>query len=165
MLAPESAGSEGLPMLSDDVFRARLEATIASLRYWVPTISDTAAVHETAGDSYWKLAVMPHVAGACPFELMLRADQHYDLVLDGERFEDRPIESVEMFVPLVTAITDGRVIKRSANAAESARLLTVDMIVDLGDGKSWRAGRTIAAAASRFAEPLITDRRYLPYRR
>lgn len=152
-------------MLSDDVYRARLDATIASLRYWVPTIADTAAAREAAGESYWKLAVTPHVAGACPFELMLRADQHYDLVLDGERFEDRPIDSVELFVPLVTAITDGHVIKRRTTTAESGRLLSIDMIVDMGAGQSWRAGRTLGPVTAPAPEPLITDRRYLPYRR
>lgn len=150
-------------MLSDDVFRARLDATIASLRYWVPTIADTATSREATGESYWKLAVTPQVCGACPFELMLRGDQHYDLVLDGERFEDRAVESVELFVPLVTAITDGHVIKRRTTTAESGRLVSIDMIVDLGAGKSWSAGRSLGATTA--GTPLIADRCYLPYRR
>jgi hypothetical protein len=153
-------------MLPDDVFRSRLEATVAALRYWVPTVSDAAAVTETAGEGYWKLAVRPFVATACPFDLMLRADQHYDITIAGEAFEDQPIESLEAFVPLITAIADGRVVQRLRIAEASGRPLSIETIVKLPDGRLWSASRSLASATSaREPETLLKDRHFLPYRR
>ncbi len=99
-------------MYSDDVYRSRLEVTIASLRYWLPSIGDAATVGEDETADYWKVWVKPHTATACPFELMLRADQHYDIVIGNEAFEDCPIESLDMFQPLAAGIAEGNVMHR-----------------------------------------------------
>ena len=61
-------------MLPDDVFRARLQATITALQYWAPSIADAARLHESETGDYWKITVMPEVASACPFELTLHAE-------------------------------------------------------------------------------------------
>lgn len=153
-------------MLPDDVFRSRLEATVAALRYWVPTVSDAAKVTETAGDGYWKLAVRPFVATACPFDLMLRADQRYDITIAGETFEDLPVESLETFVPLITAIAEGRVVQRLRIAEASGRPLSLETIVRFPDSKLWSASRSLAPpAAAREPETLLKDKHFLPYRR
>lgn len=152
-------------MLPHDVFRARLEATIASLRYWVPTIADTATASETAGEGYWRIAVAPHVAQACPFALMLRADQMYDLVIAGETFEDRPISALDMFVPLATAIAEGRVVRRQTYAAASGRLIAEETIVDLGNGGILREVRPQPGPNPGECEVVVRDRHFLPYRR
>ena len=56
-------------MLPDDVFRSRLQSTITALRYWAPSVADTARLEETETSDYWKIIVAPAVASACPFEL------------------------------------------------------------------------------------------------
>ncbi len=153
-------------MLPDDVFRSRLEATVAALRYWVPTVADAAKVSETSGDGYWKLSVRPFVATACPFDLMLRADQRYDVTIAGETFEDLPIENLEAFVPLITAIADGRIVQRQRIAEASGRPLSIETIVKLPDGTLWSASRSLVpVAAAREPETLLKDRHFLPYRR
>lgn len=152
-------------MLSDDVFRTRLEATIASLRYWVPTIADTAKVSETSGDGWWRLSIAPKLKTACPFTLMLRGDQMCDLVVAGETFEDRPITALELFVPLATAIAEGRVVRRETLASASGRLIAVETIIALPGGQSWREVRPIPGPHPGEDDVVTRDQHFLPYRR
>ncbi len=63
----------------------------------------------------------PAVSAACPFELMLRADQHFDIVVAGEMFEDQSVASLELFLPLVDAIAAGRVIQRHTESSADRR--------------------------------------------
>lgn len=154
-------------MTSDDVFRARLESTIASLRYWVPQIADTARIEEAQAPGFWKIMVTPHVAGACPFELMLRSNQSYGLVVDCETYENLPSGTFNAFVPLVEAISEGRVIERQLVSAATGELLRVSMIVDLPDGTLWEAGREVGPAVEPVNGLALEnrDRHFLPYRR
>lgn len=151
-------------MLSDDVFRARLQTTIASLRYWVPQIADAACIEESEGPGYWKITITPKVRGACPFELMLRESQHFDLVLADETYEDRPIETLDLFLPLVEGIAGGRVVQRRFVSAMTGRERDVESVVDTGGGKQWRDRRVSAAAVD--AEGIEQhDVHFLPYHR
>lgn len=153
-------------MISDDVFRSHLQATIAALRYWVPTIADAAHIEQTENHDFWKLAVTPNVRGPCPFELMLRADQHFDIMIAGETYEDQPIKSLAVFVPLVQAIASGRVVQRRTESLATGAELALETRVDIDDGQLWTARRVLpggAAIASSHVE--IRDRHFLPYRR
>lgn len=153
-------------MVADDVFRSRLQATIAALRYWVPTIADAAHIEQTEGHDSWKLSVTPAVPAACPFELMLRADQHFDIVIAGEMFEDRSIPSLDLFVPLVTAIADGHVIQRWSESPATGARLAVETRVTLDDGSLWSERRVLpGGAVIAPADIAIRDRHFLPYRR
>lgn len=154
-------------MSPDDAFLARLQATIASLRYWVPTIADTAHVEELDTPESWKLGATPRVPAACPFELLLRGDQRYDILIAGEAFEDLPITSLDMFVPLVEAIAAGKVIQRIASSAVTGADHWIETVVALGGGDAWRQRRELAALPP-GADPrglLVTERHFLPYRR
>lgn len=154
-------------MTSDDVFRARLESTIASLRYWVPQIADTARIEEAQAPGFWKIMVTPHVAGACPFELMLRSNQSFGLVVDRETYENLAAGTFNAFVPLVEAISEGRVIERQIVSAATGELRRVSMIVDLPDGQSWEVGRDVGPPleTDQGLELENRDRHFLPYRR
>jgi hypothetical protein len=151
-------------MISDDVYRSRLQAAIAALKYWVPEIKDVATVTEETALEYWKVVVVPHTAGACPFELMLRTDQKHDLIIAGELYEDLPTGDLDSFVPLVEAIAAGRVIRRREFASATRTSLSVETII-MPDGRPpWRQKRTLAAAGAED-EFETSDRHFLPYRR
>jgi hypothetical protein len=154
-------------MSPDDAFLARLQATIASLRYWVPTIADTARVEELDTPDSWKLASTPNASAACPFELLLRGDQRYDILIAGEAFEDLPIDSLDMFVPLVEAIADGRVVQRAASSAATGTEYWIETAISFRSGEQWCQRRITAplAPGAEEADLIVTERHFLPYRR
>lgn len=154
-------------MLSDDVFRSRLETTIASLRYWVPQIADAARIEESEGEGFWRISVTPKVFGACPFELMLRSSQHYDLVLGTETYEELPIESFDLFLPLAEAITAGRVVQRRTVSAATGAVVEVESIIRLADGRIWHERRVIEPLANAASDDGLEKHgaAFLPYHR
>jgi len=164
---PASTLSADLPaMISDDVFRSRLETTIASLRYWVPQIADCARIEESQGPGFWKIKVTPATAGACPFELMLRTSQVYHIVIGRETYEDLPVETMDLFLPLVEAIADGRLIERRLVSMATGQVAETTTIVDLGRGKEWRASRRAKAFKDLdLGASLHNDHHFLPYHR
>lgn len=153
-------------MLSDDVYRSRLEAAIAGLRYWVPTVFDVARVSESEGAGYWKIAVEPHAAHACPFELVLRADQRHDFVVAGEVFEDLPTKSLDVFVPLATAIAEGRVVQCHWRSAATGVESAVETVIYLADGREWSSAHMRNSFANEHPDAVIaTQRHFVPYHR
>lgn len=153
-------------MIADDVYRSRLQATIAALRYWVPTIADAAHVEQTDGHQAWKMAVRPVQSAACPFELMLRSDQHYDISVAGETFEDRPVGTLDIFVPLVEAIAAGSVIQRRTESTATGAPLSVETRVTLADGSIWSERRDLPLGALvSDCTTAVRDRHFIPYRR
>lgn len=154
-------------MLSDDVYRSKFNSTVESLRYWVPSISDAARAEEASSPDYWKLSVTPHVEGACPFELLLSMSQMYDVMIAGEIYEDIPVTSLDLFVPLAEAISEGRVIQRRYVSPMTGTVREVETIVTLADGKVWRKGHLNEAVAAAIApgSAETIDRAFLPYRR
>lgn len=153
-------------MVAEDVYRSRLQVTIAALRSWVPKIADDARVEQTEGHDFWKLSVTPSVAGACPFELMLRADQNFDLLIAGEIFEDQPVSSLDLFLPLVDAIADGRVILRHRESLATGAPISLETRVTLADGRVWSKLRTLPGGQLiRGGELAVRDRHFVPYRR
>ena len=152
-------------MLPDDVYRSRLEAAIAGLRYWIPTVSDVARVAEHTGDGYWKLSLVPHAAGACPFEFVLRNDQKHDVVIAGEVFEDLPTPSLEVFTHLADAIAQGRVVQCHWRSAATDIESAVETIVMLADGREWSRARYLTRMVDDNPDGFIaTEHHFAPYR-
>ncbi|MFN3625851.1 MAG: hypothetical protein ACK4TP_17550 [Hyphomicrobium sp.] len=155
-------------MLPDDIFRSRLQSTITALRYWAPSIADAARLDETEASDYWRLTVKPKVASACPFELILHADQRYDLSVADETYENRPIETFEWMVPFANAVADGEVVQRHWISRLTGLERSVETVVMLGDGGIWREGR---GTVQHWMPTLdddgaeLRERRFLPYRR
>jgi hypothetical protein len=154
-------------MLPDDLFRTRLQATITALRYWAPSIADAAHLDQAETSDYWKIAVKPNVASACPFELILHADQRYDLAVAGESYESRPIESFELFLPFVQAIADGSVVQRHWLSRLTGLERSVETLVTLANGGIWREVRGGANPMPSLDDDgtELRERRFLPYRR
>ncbi len=155
-------------MLSDDVYRSRLQVMAASLKYWVPSIADAARPHEAETANFWKLHVVPSVLGACPFELIFRADQHYDVQIAEQSYENLPVESFDLFLPFVQAIADGRIIERRWSSRMTGRQLGVETIIPLPKGGRWRQAHLPDGGVESLMasdDAVFTDHHFLPYKR
>ncbi|MDH4982040.1 hypothetical protein [Hyphomicrobium sp. D-2] len=154
-------------MLPDDVFRTRLQATITALRYWAPTVASTARVEETSSGDYWRLAITPITPSACPLELILHSDQHYDIFIAGETYEGRPIDSFDWFLPLAEAVAEGQVVQRQRISRLTGLQRSTETLVALANGEVWFDGRDTLHAAPPIEDDgtEIRERRFLPYHR
>lgn len=154
-------------MLPDDVFRARLQSTITALKYWAPSIADAAKVEETETGNFWKIAVSPGLANACSFELIMHFDQHYDLAIGDETYEGLPIDSFDLFLPFVEAVADGNVVQRHRVSRLTGLERSVETLVTLANGATWRETRGDARGAPSLEDDgtELRERRFLPYRR
>jgi len=150
-------------MLANDAFRSKFELTLSALRYWIPTVSDGAAVEESDMGDVWKLTARPYTPGACPFELVLRLDQHFDLLVDDYFVEDQKITDLEMFVPLVEAIEAGRVVLTHEVSALTGGRLAAACRIDMEGGAVWQSAR--GALGARNDDVILDETHYLPYRR
>jgi hypothetical protein len=156
-----------MTMLPDDLFRSRLQTTITALKYWAPSIADAARIEETETGSFWKIAVAPLLAGACPFELILHFHQYYDVAVAEEAYEGLPLQSFDHFLPLVTAIADGRIVQRHWMSRLTGLERAVETLVMLpGDG-IWREGRGASSQRPSLDDDgsELRERCFLPYKR
>jgi hypothetical protein len=149
-------------MLSDDVFRNKLQQTIASLEYWTGDIASAARIERAETDTAWRLCLMPEAPNACPLELILRADQHFDITVGDETYEDQRIESLDLFLPLLKAVSGGQVVTRTWRSAATDQKQETETIVTLADGRVWQ-GRANGAVQPNGDRDLRCDRHYVPY--
>jgi hypothetical protein len=151
-------------MLPDDVFRTKLDRTIAALRRWSGALADCARVEEQEASRYWRLAVRPHAIGACPVEMILHHRQRCDLAIGNESYEDRAVEEFDLLLPLAEAIAAGRVLTRHKSSANTGAALAIETHVRLADGRTWQADRRLRPRAVP-GRTILEDRWFLPYRR
>jgi len=155
-------------MLSDDVFRSRLQATLADLAQWVRSIGDVADAKLVEGPGFCRLTVAPTAAGACPFEMILRADQRLDISIGRETYEERAMPPLTSLLPLAHALAEGRVIQRHWRSAATGTLGAIETIVSPRSGDAWRDHRLVTAAAlpnADLGDYVAEDRHFVPYRR
>jgi hypothetical protein len=140
-------------MLPDDVFRDRLEPTLVDLEAWANGMRDCAKIDITASQRYWRLSATPHIAGGCPFELLIKSDQTFDLRLANEVYEDRPLDRFDFLVRLVNALT--------------GVLLGIGTRVEIEDGWDWTGDRRITPTPlpALEADEVRRTHRFLPYQR
>lgn len=157
---------ERLPMTDDDAFLSRLQATIAALRYWVPSVSDTARIEERDAGGTWELVVRPLFKAACPFTLKLASDHTWGLAINGVTYDGQQIETLDIFVPLVEAISEGRVVHRRWLSANTGAETKVETIIDLGNGRIWSGEHhRPGPSGSSPLEVVRRDHHFLAYRR
>jgi hypothetical protein len=152
-------------MLSDDVYRSKLAAVFAGLKQAAAALADVAHVEQTESADFARLSLIPGAAGACPVEIMLRADQLYDIQIGNEFYEDCAIERIDLFLPLISAVTRGDVIQRRHISAATGTELEIETIVPLPGGEAWRKSHVHPGAARSGAATVFEDRRFVPYRR
>lgn len=154
-------------MLPDDAFRAQLRDARAMLATWAASVRNAANVESTEGDNYWCLRAEPAAERACPFELIVHHDQHFDACIGPETYERRPIANLNLLVDLVEAIGDGRVVTRSHVSCNTGAVRAVETIVTLAGGGRWQAERPNEEVAStiRIEDCEARDRHYVPYQR
>ena len=154
-------------MLSDDVFRSQLAGAFASLKQVAASFSDVARFDSAATPDFVRLSLIPDAAGACAVEIMLRADQHYDISLAAEFYEDRPIERFDLFEALILAVARGDVVQRHDLTVATGTERAVESIITLPGGQLWRHGYRHPGCADTSASDatVFRDRRFLPYRR
>lgn len=154
-------------LFPDDVYRNRLSDAISALETWAARQSDVAEINIASTPSYWKLTVTPEVRGACPFELVLRADQRFNAVIGPEVYEDKLIDKFEFFPMMVRAIATGNVERIEILNALTGMVDAVEMRLTLEDGWAWIGERRLSHRTSRRQDS-SEERRvfpYLPYRR
>lgn len=154
-------------MLSTDVYRARLQETIAGLRYWAPALRHAASLDEDdAMPRYWRLAARPMQRSACPFDLILHDNSRYDLMVGPETYEDLPVDDLSLFNPLLEAIGNGAVITREWRTLNTGQIRRVETIVLIRGRDAWQQARDEPVLAQ---VPLDScqrsDRHYTPYAR
>ena len=151
-------------MLPDDVFRTKLDRTIAGLRQWSGTLGDCAHVEIEDAARYWRLAVRPLATGACPVELILHHRQRCDLAIGDESYEDRAVDEFDLLLPLTEAIAAGRVLTRHKKSANTGTALAIETHVRLPGGQVWQADRRLRPRTIP-GPTILEDRWFLPYRR
>ena len=154
-------------MLSDDVYRSALTATFASLKRLSAELAGAAHVDSAQTRDFVRLSLIPQASGACPVEIMLRADQLYDIAIGSEFYEDCKIERFDVFEPLIAAITRGDVIQRRQISVATGTERAIETLVTLPGGSVWRKGHVHPSVAPAIAEDATVskDKRFLPYRR
>ena len=149
-------------LLADDVFRPKLQETIAALEKWAKQIGQFAQVERS--ETNWRIKLEPPVPNACPCELILRRDQRFDLVIGEETYEDHPVRNLGLFLPMLQAVVAGNVSTRRWISSATGLEYQVETVVPLPDGTSWRAERRNALAPDPPEINLECEtRQYVPY--
>jgi hypothetical protein len=151
-------------MLADDIFRPKLQETITAVEEWAKRIGPYAQVERSADGTNWRIRLVPPVGNACPCELILRRNQRFDLAIGEENYQDLPIGSLAVFLPLLQAVVAGNVITRHWVSSTTGLEYNVETIINLPDGTSWRGERRNPSAP----EPVELNvecnaRHYVPY--
>lgn len=148
-------------MLSHDAYRLALVELERQLEDWADAFRAHAEIEIHRGAESLSVAAQPHAPGACGFELVLRPDQQFDLVVAGETFEDQPILAMARLRDLAVAIARGDVVRRVISSAATGRVLFRETEIKAASG-SWTGVQRFAEA-----EPEATVCRticFLPYR-
>ncbi len=153
-------------MLSDDVYRAKLERTIASVRAWTGFIADVARVQDEVIEGAWLLALWPTAKRACPLEIVLRNDQRCDITIASETYEDWPLPSLDVILDLIKAVVDGHVVTRRTVSAATGLPLSVASILTFEDGRVLEHSHTTVNVRGHLGGAIeCKEVHYLPYRR
>ncbi len=158
-------------MPPDDTFdhshSVKLQQLIASLRAWTGFVADVARVEVSDIGSAWRVSLQPKAANACPLEILLDASRvKCDLRIAAETYRDWPLPSLDLVLPLIEAVAEGRVVTRHTTSAVTGLPLSVATLIKLADGRVLEtslengAVKEVASAAIERR-----DTHYLPYRR
>lgn len=153
-------------MLSDDTYRAKLDQLIASVRAWTGFVADVARVEVTDQGQAWRIALLPKFGNTCPAEIILRPDKTWDLTIGGHTFKNRALSSLELVLPLLEAIAEGRVVALKSVSASTGLVHGVGTVVTLANGTRFEEQQAVIELPAGIEPRVETiERHYLPYRR
>lgn len=153
-------------MQSQDTYRLKLQQTAASLKAWSGFVADVARVEMQEEGDAWRLALTPMASRACPVEMVLDgAAPKFDLRLGTETYEDLDLPSLDLVLPMVEAVTEGRVVTRRTASAITGLPLAVSTHLKLADGTALDFPATDQSANGRNGAVESRVVHYLPYRR
>lgn len=149
--------------LPDDLFRAELSGALQGMAQWCETYERYCLIERRETADHWWLKADPLLPGACPFELVITANQRFSINVDGELFEDKPISDMDFFVAAANAIASGLADRAVVEGAMTGRKLVVETRIALGDGWNWIGERRLVKQSR---EPVVRRVHvFLPYRR
>ncbi len=153
-------------MQAHDVFNRAFDDATAAIEAWLPTIARDATVDRERTEQYWRVRLTPHQAEACPVELMLSRSQMFDCDVGPESAVGLHISDLGLFLPLLKAVVEGRVVLRTWSALATGSELVREMIVDVATAQQWTVRRLVqAGAAATEATAVASDHVYVAYRR
>jgi hypothetical protein len=153
-------------MQSHDTYRLAFMQTTASLEAWSGFVADVARVEAGAAGNGWRLALTPMAAGACAFEIVLDGQGPVcDVRVGPHTVEDLALGSLDVVLPLVEAVVEGRVVLRRRYSALTGALLSSTTHVALANGTSIVLPREAARESSPGDNVECRDTHYVPYRR
>ncbi len=153
-------------MQPQDVFNRAFDDTTAAIDAWLPSVAADAAIEHERTPRYWRVRLVPHQPNACPAELMLSRDQHFDFEAGSESVVGQSVQDFSIFLPLLKAVVDGRVVQRSWTAVATGAELTREFIARLAPDKEWPIRRIVhAASAATEMSALAEDRAFVAYAR
>lgn len=152
-------------MLPEDIYRKQRNRFKADLEAWAGEMADCAQISYGAVGDGWTISSQPAVPSACSFEIVMRPDQKFDAQIGGQMYEDLAFEHVDL-PRVVHAISEGRVTTRHWVSVVTGYAYSIETIVDLGGGDTWRVQTPISKAPPAEDEDLMAlATAFVPYRR
>jgi hypothetical protein len=153
-------------MQSEDTYRLKLNVLAASIKAWSGFIADVARIETADEAEAWRLRIEPKAKRACPLELVVDSrTQSCDLTLAGETYEDWKLPTLDLVLPLVVAVSEGRVITRRMTSTATSLPVSVTTIVTLADGTRLEPPGAHHADAFPGGRIEQRDTHYVPYRK
>ena len=151
-------------MQAQDSYRHKLQQLAASIRAWSGFVSDVCRVEVSEEAASCRLALSPFAAGACPIEVVIDgAEMTCDMRIGAEIVRGWRPSSLDEFLPLLKAITEGRVITRRLMSAATGLPLAVSTQIWLEDGRTYVLPPPDGSAPDGLQE--CRERHWLPYRK
>lgn len=152
-------------MQSLDTYRLNLQQVIASIKAWSGFVADVARIETHDEGNGWRLAMQPLAPGACPVEMLLDGSElKCDLKIGAETYEDLDLPSLDMVLPLVQAVANGRVVTRLTRSFATGLPIGSDTLIKLADGTEIVLPAPSAGGAADAAIE-IRNVHFLPYRK
>ena len=153
-------------MQSLETYRLKLQQVVASIKAWSGFVADVARL-ETQGEGHgWRLAMQPLAPGACPVEMFLDGSElKCDLKVGSETYEDLSIPSLDLVLPLVQAVANGRVVTRLTRSAVTGLPIGADTLIRLADGSEIVLPGPAGAGGAADAAIETRNVHFLPYRK
>lgn len=153
-------------MPSDDTFRKQLQHVIAALETWAKEMEPWAKIELGPTHGSWHVSAIPHAPTACPFEIILRPDRKFDMMIGGEIYEDQPLDALTDIPQMVRSISNGNVLIRRWRSQATGLLYSVETVVDLpGTNEGHFRRRNPNAPRIDDVELEATLETFAPYRR